>query len=208
MKRSLRDHPAFAVALALMIVWALPALAATDQAPTGTYKATTGSTAATASGAGATAGAAAAGGVAGAGGGTKGYTVTMNVSSYSSDEEIEELKALVKDPAAFLKTLNGFRHGNVKLGNRSVPIHAAYSIKKGGKYHIFLLSAKSFDKTPSRVRAKGSGAAAGYIRLTVDGDGDGSGMMYATAQVVFKVNGEIVARAGASTATKLNEVHR
>jgi len=208
MKRSFYAHPVFAVAVVLMIAWALPALAATDQAPTGTYKATTGSTAATASGAGAAAGAAAAGGAAGASGATKGYDVTMNISGYSGDEEIEELKALVKDPAAFLKTLNGFRHGSVKLGNKSVPINAAYSIKQGGKYHIFLLSAKSFDKSASRIQAKGSGAAAGYIRLTVDGAGDGGGMMYATAQVVFKVSGEIVARAGASTATKLNEVHR
>lgn len=183
----------------LLLLCATLALA---EGETGTYYATTGASAATASGAGS--------GGRGRGVGTTSSTtggdITMTISSFSSEEELEKLKAQAGDPQAFLKTLSTFRHGTVKIGKRSVPVHAAWTVSTGSRDYLFLLSAKGFELSRSGHSASGGGA--GYIKLTVDDAGDGKGVLYSTAQVVFKANGQAVARGGASSATQLTDVHR
>lgn len=199
--RNLR-HFAATTAAALLVA-ALPALAV-SQAPTGTYTATTGSSAATAS-VGGSGGAARGSKTTGAGSGS---SVTMSLSNWATQADLEKLAAAEGDPKAFLDLLSGMNFGTVTIGGKSVPVNLAWSFKSGSSYQIVLLSEKPFSATSSRTGATGNGAAVGYIRLTVDGSGVGTGMMYSTTQVAVQSGSDVVARGGASTATQLSAVAR
>lgn len=189
----------------LVLVLALLLATPTFAASPGTWTAKTAGSAGTASGTGA------GGAVRGAGATTAGAgtSVTMTVDSWSTSEELDKLEELLKagNTKAFLDALNGYDHGDVKIGSRTVPVDFAWSGSAGGKDIVVLVSAKPFSASGSSGSA--SGAAVGYIRLTLDSSGAGQGAMYSTTQVGFQgSSGEMVARSGASTATALVEVAR
>lgn len=189
------------LATVLALLLAAPSLAASP----GTWTAKTAGSAGTASGT-ATGGAVRGAGATTAGAGT---SVTMTVDSWSTTAEIDKLEELLKagDTKAFLEALNGYDHGDVKIGSRSIPVDFAWTGTAGGKDVVVLISAKPFSASGSAGTA--SGAAVGYIRLTLDSSGAGQGAMYSTTQVGFQgSSGEMVARSGASTATALVEVAR
>ena len=190
--------------LALALVASAQPLLAISQASTGTYTASTGDSAAT-------------GSVTGGGGAARGSktttagsgsAVTMAIDSWATQADLDALAAAQGDTKKFLDILSGLRHGSVTLGGKTIPVNLAWSFKSGASYQILLLSEKPFSATSSRTGGSASGAAVGYIRLTVDGNGAGQGMMYSTTQVAFESGGDIVARGGASTATQLSNVSR
>lgn len=196
-------------ALLVLVTLVLFGLEPASAASPGTWTASTAGTAATASGAGAAGGAAGRGRGAGATSAGASTAVTLNVSSWSSSEELEELQKLLKakDTKAFLATLNGYDHGWVTIGGRRVPVDLAWNGTVGGKDVVILVSAKPFSASGSPGSA--AGAAVGYVRLTLDSSQSGEGVMYSTTQVGFQgTSGELVARGGASTATKLVDVTR
>lgn len=189
--------------LGFVMLVAAPILMA-EQAPTGSYTATTGGTAV--GGGGSTSG-----GSHGHGGtstgSTAGKTLTMNVASYTTQEELQKLAATQGDPKKFLDTLKGFNHGTVMIGSKSYVINAAASAKAGSSSYVVMLSATPFEASGSSRSAKG--VAAGYIRLTVDDAGAGTGMLYTSTQVVVSTtSGDFTAKGGASTATQLTAVAR
>lgn len=184
-----------------------PTLLFAGQAPTGTYTASMGQSAGTASG-GTTNGGR--GRVGGRGNGSaSGTSVTMNVSSYSTKSELDQLRAAQDDISKFLSTLNSFNHGSVTISGQTFTVNAATSVQAGDKYYIYLLTSTPLASSKTgRGGRQATGAAGGYIRLTVDSNGAGDGMLYASTQVVISTNGEITARGGASTATQLSSVAR
>ena len=205
MLSSLRNRTLVVAVLVVAAVLAFPAFAAAGQASTGTYIATTGGSAATASGA--TAGGR--GRASGSTASTSGGTVTIDLGSYSTQSEVDALKAANDNLDAFLKQLSSYSHGSVKIGNQSFKINFAYSTQTGSEYQIFLVSATPLTTSQTGPQGRSAtGAAGGYIRLTVNANGDGTGMMYSSTQVVINNNGSVEARAGGSTATQLTTVDR
>lgn len=174
-------------------------------APTGTYTASVGNSAGTVSG-----GAPGRGGFRGRGQGNgtaSGKSVTMNVGSYSTQEELQKLRETQGDPSAFFNTLSSYNHGTVTFEGQTFTVNAAYSVQTGSKYFLYLLTANPLKTSQQGPRGRiATGTAGGYIRLTVDAYGAGDGVLYTSAQVVVKNNGEIEARAGAATATQLTGV--
>ena len=122
---------------------------------------------------------------------------------------MQKLRETQGDPNAFFSTLNSYNHGTVTFEGQTFTVNAAYSIQTGEKYFLYLLTAKPLTTSQAGPRGRiATGAAGGYIRLTVDSNGAGDGVLYTSTQVVVKNNGEIEARAGASTATQLDSVSR
>ena len=188
--------------LALLVVVATAA----DQAPTGTYTATIGGSVGTARASDPEKGTARR---TKQGSPAAGNNVTINLSSYSTQDEISQLKAVPHgDVTAFLSALSKFNHGSVTIGDKSFPINAAHSAQLGAKYVIRLVSAHPLMAgTTARGRTV-MGSSGGMIKLTVDSSGAGEGVLYRTAQVVVKDDDEIDAKAGSSTATQLTGVAR
>ncbi|MBI3653389.1 MAG: hypothetical protein HY231_20355 [Acidobacteria bacterium] len=184
------------------------------QAATGTYTASLGNSAGMASGGATGSGGGAARGRMTRGGGSastaaSGANVSLNISSYSTQEEINKLVQTQNDASAFLNTLNGYNHGSVTISGKSYPINAAYSLQAGSNYYIYLVSAKPFSGEATGRGGRGgkaSGAAGGYIRLTVNSGGSGDGALYTSTQVTVQTNGAIEVRGGASTASQLTNV--
>ena len=190
--------------LVLLAVFALllsPLAAMAAQAPTGNYVATTGQSAVhgSAGGGGMHAGGSATGD-------TSGGKVTMNVSSYSSSDEINALKGL--DGKAFLDQLSKYNHGSVSIGGRSFPVNFAASSQLGANYQIYLVSATPYMTSQTGPGGRSaSGAGGGFISLEVPTSGSaGRGQMFSTVQVVISTNGSVSARAGGSSATQLTAV--
>lgn len=193
--------------LTIISLLSVLAFAGGGQAPTGTYTASIGNSAGTVSG-----GAAGRGGFRGRGqgnGAASGKSVTMNVAGYSTQEEMQKLRDTQGDPNAFFTTLNSYNHGTVAFEGQTFTVNAAYSVQTGSKYFLYLLTAGPLKTSQQGPRGRvATGAGGGYIRLTVDANGVGEGVLYTSTQVVVKNNGEIEARAGASTATQLTGVAR
>lgn len=153
-----------------------------------------------------------AGGVGGPAGGAAGASATslgsgtplrLSITSYSSQEELQQLSQ-VTDPAAFIKTLASFNHGSVTLGNRTFQVNAASSKQAGSKYTVSVLTAKPLEATAGPASA--GGTAGGVIHLTVDAAGKGIGSMYTAAHVAVSVDGVFTVHAGTATATALKDV--
>lgn len=165
----------------------------------------------TAGSAGTTSGTGAAGAIRGSGTttGGSGTPVSVSVSSWTTAAEADELAKLLQsgDTKGFLAALNGYDHGSVTIGSTRVPVDFAWSGTAGGKSVVVVASAKPF--SASGARGGASGAAVGYLRLVLDSSEQGEGAMYSTTQVAFQgASGELVARAGASSATKLVDISR
>jgi len=174
-------------------------------APTGTYTATMGSTTATtgtrARGSGFRRGRTSTGT-------TSGTQVSIAISSYSSQEELDQLAAAQNDPAGFLKILSSFSHGTVTIGSASFPINAAYSTGAGTSGNIiYVLSSHPLTSSHvSRGGRQATGTSGGYIRLTLGAAGSGSGVLYSSTQVVVATNGTMNVKAGGCTASTLSNV--
>lgn len=138
----------------------------------------------------------------------EGQTITIHVASYSSDEELRELRAAQNDPQAFIDVLGRFEHGFVQVGEKKVPINFAISNKAGNYYGIQLLSSKPFSEAgPEGKMMKVT--RTGYIRMTVDEQGNGTGTLYRTAGTVNLNNsGDVDAQAGMMHTTELKDIHR
>ncbi len=183
---------------------------AQTQAPIGTYTATTGSslvkgkTAATGEGGGmfkkkfkkpSEAGA--------------GNTITISLQSYSTKEEINQLKAAQSNSQQFMTMLSSFQHGTVTMGGKSFPINMAYSNSRSGKFVISILSSKAFSNTGEQLTT-GKGLATGHIELLVDSSGSGQGVLHESTQIGFDSQGEVSAKGGGtmSKTTDLTSVIR
>ena len=176
-----------------------------DKAPAGSYTAATDASAGIASAAGPTGRARGASGASG----TSGGTVTMNISSYSSNEEVDQIVAAQGSGAeAMLQAINRQSHGSVTIGGQTFTINMAASAKVGSSYNIYLVSAKPFSTGSGSGGRTATGGSAGYIQLTVNSTGSGDGGMYTSTQIVVEKDGSVAARGGASTATALTNVTR
>ena len=196
---------------AILFVFISSALVfAQTQAPLGTYTATTGSSMAK----GKSAATGAQGGLfkkkfskpteAGAG-----NTITITLQSYSTKEEIGQLKAAQGNAQQFMTTLSSFQHGTVSMGGKSFPINMASSNSRSGKFVVTILSSKTFSSTGGRF-ATGKGMSTGHIELLVDASGTGQGVLRASTQIAFDSQGEASAKGGGamSKATELTGVSR
>ena len=194
--------PALAAVLGLL----LPALHAhaRDNAPAGTYTASTGATAGRSHARGQ------AGGLLARRGQTEettGAGITIRIDSYSTQSELDALVQAQQSggSAAALKTLSGMSHGSVQIGGQSFRVNAISSVRTGGGWNIYLLSAEPFGEAGPRGRQV-RGASAGTIVLHVDAGGSGDGMLYTSTQFVVESDGQVRAQAGGSTATALSSV--
>jgi hypothetical protein len=196
---------------AILFVFISSALVfAQTQAPLGTYTATTGSSMAK----GKSAATGEQGGFikkgfskpteAGAG-----KTITITLQSYSTKEEISQLRAAQSNPQQFMATLSSFQHGTVSMGGKSFPINMAYSNSRSGKFIVTILSSKAFSSTEGRF-ATGKGLSTGHIELLVDASGTGQGVLRASTQIAVDSKGEVSAKGGGtmSKTTKLTGVSR
>jgi hypothetical protein len=179
-------------------------------APLGTYTATTGSSMVT----GKSAATGAQGGLikkgfskpaeAGAG-----NTITITLQSYSTKEEISQLKAAQGNPQQFMTTLSSFQHGTVSMGGKSFPINMASSNSRSGKFVVTILSSKAFSNTGGQLTT-GKALSTGLIELFVDASGTGQGVLRASTQIAFDSKGALAAKGGGamSKTTELTGVSR
>jgi hypothetical protein len=138
-----------------------------------------------------------------------GNTITVTLQSYSTKEEINQLKAAQGNPQQFMTTLSSFQHGTVTMEGKSFPINMASSNSRGGKFVITILSSKSFSSMGGQFMA-GKGLSTGHIELLVDASGTGQGVLHASTQIAFDPQGEVSATGGGmmSKATELTSVSR
>jgi len=138
-----------------------------------------------------------------------GNTITITLQSYSTKEELGQLKAAQGNPEQFMTTLSSFQHGTVSMEGKSFPINMASSISHGDKFVITILSSKAFSNTGGQFMT-GKGLSTGHIQLTVDASGSGQGVLHASTQIAFDSQGEISAKGGGalSKATELTSVSR
>ena len=138
-----------------------------------------------------------------------GNTITISLQSYSTKEEINQLKAAQSNSQQFMTMLSSFQHGTVTMGGKSFPINMAYSNSRSGKFVITILSSKAFSNTGDRPMA-GKGLSTGHIELLVDSSGNGQGVLRASTQIGFDSQGEVSAKGGGamSKTTELTSVTR
>lgn len=138
-----------------------------------------------------------------------GNTITITLQSYSTQEEISQLKAAHGNPQQFMTTLSSFQHGTVSMGGKSFPINMASSNSRSGKYVVTILSSKAFSNTGGQL-ATGKGISTGYIELLVDAGGTGQGVLRESTQIAFDSQGEASAKGGGalSKTTELTTVTR
>ena len=136
-------------------------------------------------------------------------TITISLLSYSTKEEISQLKAAQGNPQQFMTTLSSFQHGTVTMGGKSFPVNMASSNSRSGKFVITILSSKALSSTGGQFMA-GKGLSTGYIELLVDAGGNGQGLLHASAQIAIDPQGEVSAKGGGSLskATELTSVSR
>lgn len=173
----------------------------------GTYTASSGGTAATSSAAGGGR-FARMGGKTGATASQSGSNVTVNVSSFSTSAEIQQVAAAGESGvAAAIQALPS--KGTVTIaGSGPVEIKLATNAKVGANYAVYILSAVPFGTAQAGPRGRtAQGGSVGMIEMTIPGDmSAGSGKLYTSTQVVVSQSGAVTSRGGASTATALTNV--
>jgi hypothetical protein len=138
-----------------------------------------------------------------------GNTIAITLQSYSTKEELSQLKAAQGNPQQFMTTLSSFQHGTVTMEGKSFPINMASSSSRGGKFVITILSSKAFSNMGGQFIA-GKGLSTGHIELLVDANGSGQGVLHASTKIAFDSQGEVSAQGGGamSKATELTSVSR
>lgn len=138
-----------------------------------------------------------------------GDTITIVLTSYSTKEEISQLKAAQGNPQQFMSMLSSFQHGTVTMGGKSFPINLASSKSRNDKYAITILSSKAFSDTGGQFK-RGKGMNTGHIELLVDAAGTGKGVLHTSTKAGFDTQGEVSAMGGGamSKATELTSVSR
>lgn len=139
-----------------------------------------------------------------------GNTVTINLQSYSTKDEINQLKAAQANPQQFMTALSSFNHGTVSVNGKSYPINMASSVSRNGKFVISILSAKAFSASSEAKSTAGKAINTGHIEMVIDANGAGQGIMHESTHIGIDSDGIVSAKGGGmlSKATQLTNVSR
>jgi hypothetical protein len=136
---------------------------------------------------------------------TEGVQVTINLSSYSTQEE---LKTIANAGAGNITAaLSRYNHGTITIGGRIYPINLAYSYQQGSNYRINLISGKPFAASgPQGGTATTNAYGAITLLLPIAPNTLGTGTLSTVMGSRISLQGDIVGGVGRAASTPLSDV--
>jgi hypothetical protein len=137
---------------------------------------------------------------------TQGVKVSINITSYSSQEELNTISKAGENKV--IPTLATYNHGTITIAGKSQPINLAVSFRRGNTYRINILTAKPYSAVGSQGGSI-AGNAYGAITLVipiVDG-ASGTGTLFTmVGSRISNFADEILSGGATATTTPLQGV--